>query len=427
MKKLVTLLVSVMFLFTSCSAFPENFGAGLLPNSSSSESTNSGSSSDSTGGNTNPDENSSNSCVNHTYNAVVTAPSCEVGGYTTYTCVTCNASYVGNRTSMLGHSWQEATTSAPKTCKTCGATEGEKLPVQPSEDETLYVHYIDVGQGDGILLQVGNCDIVIDGGVADQGTTMSNYLKKKGVDDVELMINTHPDADHCGGLTQVLKDFAVERVWASPLTKTTQAYKNFANAVKNEGLTMETTYVGEVFTYEMLTLTVLYNGEGTSDANDSSIVAMVQYGSFRFLFTGDISSTIEDRLAGNSSIDLTCDVLKVAHHGSRYSSSATFLNATSAKYGVICVGADNSYGHPTSAALNRLKSAGISVYRTDQKGDIVFSTNGTTMQIPDGTTVNNGSGASSASSALSLSSFANASYDTFMESYSSKQNYLFNY
>ena len=291
-----------------------------------------------------------------------------------------------------GHNWTPATTTAPKTCLACGITEGDKLPENssPAYSETLYVSYINVGQGDSILIKLGDCDILIDAGVANQGSTVSKYLKAQGVDDIELMINTHPDADHCGGLTTVLNDFVVEEVWASPLTKTTAAYKNFASAVSKEGLTMETPSVGTIYTYEYMTLTVLYNGAGTSDSNDSSIVVMLQYGSFRFLFTGDISSTIESKLVSNSNIDLSCDVLKVAHHGSKYSSNMEFLRATGAKYGVICVG-DNSYGHPTSSTLNNLKNAGISVYRTDQNGNVVFSSNGATLTTPGGTTLAEGS------------------------------------
>ena len=320
------------------------------------------------------------SALKHSYKGVITKPTCEEDGYTTYTCSVCGDSYEGNQVAALGHSWIAATTDAPKTCRTCGKTEGEKLPATETLD-TLYVHYIDVGQGDSILISVDHCDILIDAGVANQGKTVSNYLKKQGVDDVELMINTHPDADHCGGLTQVLTDFVVEEVWASPLTKTTQAYKNFASAVTKEGLKMKNPSVGTVFTYEALTLTVLYDGAGTSDANDSSIVVMVEYEEYRFLFTGDISSTIEEKLV-SSKVDLNCDVLKVAHHGSRYSSASSFLKATGADYGVICVGADNSYGHPTSAALNRLATAGIDVYRTDLCGSIVFSTDGVNLYTP---------------------------------------------
>ena len=147
---------------------------------------------------------------------------------------------------------------------------------------------------------------------------------------------------------------------------------------------MKTPAVGTVFTYEYLTLTVLYSGLGTSNSNDSSIVVMVEYGSYKFLFTGDISSNVEGQLVRDSSIDLSCDVLKVAHHGSRYSSSSSFLNATGADYGVICVGTGNSYGHPTSTALNNLANYGISVYRTDLRGHIVFSTDGESLTTPDG-------------------------------------------
>ena len=322
------------------------------------------------------------------------AATCTTSGLTDgKKCSVCGTVIVAQVTiTANGHNWTPATTTAPKTCLACGITEGDKLPENssPAYSETLYVSYINVGQGDSILIKLGDCDILIDAGVANQGSTVSKYLKAQGVDDIELMISTHPDADHCGGLTTVLNDFVVEEVWASPLTKTTAAYKNFASAVSKEGLTMETPSVGTIYTYEYMTLTVLYNGAGTSDSNDSSIVVMLQYGSFRFLFTGDISSTIESKLVSNSNIDLSCDVLKVAHHGSKYSSNMEFLRATGAKYGVICVG-ENSYGHPTSSALNNLKNAGISVYRTDQNGNVVFSSNGATLTTPSGTTLAEGS------------------------------------
>ena len=331
-----------------------------------------------------------NSHVSHDYKATVTAPTCENDGYITYTCVICGDFYVEDDYQAMGHSWQEATEEAPKTCKICGLTEGEKLPGTSSGgySDTLYVSYINVGQGDSIFIKVGDVDILIDAGTANYGTTVSNYLKKQGVDDIELMINTHADADHCGGLTKVLNDFVVEEVWGSRFTKTTAAYKNFAAAVKSEGLSLVTPDKGTVYTYEYLTLTVLYNGDGAENCNDSSIVVMVQYGGFKFLLTGDIGSDIENKLLKDTSIDLSCDVLKVAHHGSRYSSTSAFLKATGAGYGVICVG-DNDYGHPTSTALNNLSKAGISVYRTDKNGDVVFSTDGVTMTLPgNGGTVN---------------------------------------
>ena len=356
----------------------------------------------------------------HSYTSSVTAPTCTEGGFTTYTCSVCSYTYIGNNTSAkghtpgsaatctnaqtctvcnvtitvaLGHSWVDATTEAPKTCITCGATEGEKLPSStPTTLPTLYVNYINVGQGDSILIKAGDCDILIDAGTASYGSTVSSYLSSKGVDDIELMINTHPDSDHCGGLTQVLTDFIVEQVWISKDTsKTTAAYTNFISAVGKEGLSAKQPNAGAVFTYEYLTITVLYSAKG-SDANNSSIVVMLEYGSFKFLFTGDAGSEVESQLV-SSGADLSCDVLKVGHHGSAGSSTASFLNATGAEYGVICVG-NNSYGHPTATALNNLSAAGISVYRTDLNGNVVFSTNGATLYLPGGGSDTSGSGSS---------------------------------
>ena len=348
----------------------------------------------------------------HKYTTVVISATCTEDGYTAYTCTVCSDYYEGNQAAALGHTWRDATTEAPKTCIVCLVTEGEKLPsASIGYGETLYVSYINVGQGDSILIQVGDCDILIDAGTASYGSTVSSYLKNRGVDDIELMINTHPDADHCGGLTTVLNNFVVEEVWISKDTsKNTSAYKNFTAAITSEGLTAKKPNVGTVYTYEYLTLTVLYSAVG-SDSNNSSIVVMLEYGSFKFLFTGDVGSEVESQLVSNGT-DLSCDVLKVGHHGSKYSSTAAFLSATGAKYGVICVGS-NSYGHPTADALNRLSSAGISVYRTDTNGNVVFSSNGATLTLPGGDSVSGGSGSGSSGGSSSGGSSSGDSTATY--------------
>ena len=403
----------------------------------------------------------------HSYTSKITSPTCTTTGYTTHTCSSCGDTYTSDNVAAnghtpgaaatcttaqtcttcqvtiviaLGHNWVDATTEAPKTCTTCGATEGEKLPSTVTAP-TLYVNYINVGQGDSILIKVDDCDILIDAGTSSYGSTVTNYLKNKGVDDIELMINTHPDADHCGGLTTVANNYTVEEVWISKDTsKTTAAYTNFIAAVSGE----RTPSVGEVYTYGHLTLTVLYASKG-SDSNNSSIVVMLEYGSFKFLFMGDAGEEVENKLVSNGT-DLSCDVLKVGHHGSKYSSTSSFLNATGAEYGVICVGS-NTYGHPTSEALGRLDSAGITTYRTDNNGNVVFSTNGVTMQTPSGT-VSEGSGsglsggASSGGSSSGSSSGSTSSTQYFIGNTeskvfhlptcsnlpdSSKQNVMYNY
>lgn len=365
------------------------------------------------------------SATGHTYSEKITSPTCTLEGYLTYTCTSCNYSYTSEPVSALGHSWADATTEAPKTCTVCGVTDGEKLPSTVTAP-TLYVNYINVGQGDSILIKVEDCDILIDAGTANYGSTVSNYLKNKGVDVIELMINTHPDADHCGGLTTVLNNYVVEEVWISKDTsKTTAAYKNFISAVSKEGLTAKQPNVKDVFTYENLTLTVLYSTYVKGDSNNSSIVVMLEYGSFKFLFMGDCGEQVETQLV-NSGTDLTCDVLKVGHHGSKYSSSSSFLNATGADYGVICVGS-NSYGHPTSAALNRLSSAGITTYRTDNNGNVVFSTDGVTMQTPNGTvSEGSGSGLSGGASSGGSSSGSSSSGSSSSGSTSSTQYFIGN-
>ena len=387
MKRIIALVLVLMLLLTGCGTPVEDFILGLpeqifgnnepeeLPDETPNETPDE--IPDETPDET-PDENPTEEPDGehkHTYSAEVTYPGCETEGYTTYTC-SCGDSYTDERVEPTGHDWLNGTGGAPTVCMNCGIKD------ETPRAQALTIHYIDVGQGDGILIKIGDCDVIIDAGTANYGTTVSNYLKGLEVDDVDLMINTHPDADHCGGLTQVLKDYVVEEVWASPLTKTTAAYTNFASAVTNEGLTMVNPAVGTVFSYAEMTLTVLYGGAGTTNANDSSIVVMVEYGEHRFLFTGDISNKIETKLL-NENADLECDVLKVGHHGSRTSSSAGFLAATGAEYAVICVGTGNSYGHPTSDALSRLKQAGMAVYRTDLDGHVVFSTDGVDITLPD--------------------------------------------
>ena len=321
----------------------------------------------------------------HNYNTSVVEPTCEERGYTVYICVVCEDTYNADYVSAAGHTWSEADENGIKTCTVCQEKVEEKDEEKDDDATTLptlIVTYVDVGQGDCILIRLGDCDILIDAGKPDRGTAVSSYLKSQNVDDIELMINTHLDNDHYGGLPQVLDDFVVEAFWGTGYKKSSSGITSLKNKVTAEGLTYNTPAVGTEFVHEGLTLTVISNGAGATNSNDSSIVVMLEYGEFKFLFTGDIGQKMEAKLVSEGA-DLACDVLKVGHHGSKTSSTAAFLAATGAKYAVICVGAGNSYKHPTSEALNNLKAAGMTVARTDLHGHVTITTDGSELVLPD--------------------------------------------
>ena len=245
----------------------------------------------------------------------------------------------------------------------------------------LQVHFINVGQGDAIYIKAPNGeDILIDGG--RNGNTVVNYLKKQKVDDIEIMIATHPDADHIGGLDEVLKSYKVESVYAPKVSHTTKAYKDFLTAVKNnknKKLKIKTATKGVKLSIKGVTAKFVgpVKSYSKSDLNNWSAVLHVNYGKKSFLFTGDAETKAENDMI-KSKQTLKADVLKVGHHGAKTSTSKSFLNAVKPVHAVISVG-KNNYGHPTKDVLNRLKNAKVNVYRTDKQGTIVAKTNGKTI------------------------------------------------
>lgn len=246
----------------------------------------------------------------------------------------------------------------------------------------MKVHFINVGQGDATYIKMpGGEDILIDGGSQGQGDKIIAYLKKQKVDDIEIMIATHPDADHIGALDEVLKAYKVEAVYAPKVAHTTNAYKNFLNAVKAEKLTIKTTKIGVKL--PLKTGTAKFVGPvrdyGKTDLNNWSAVLHITYNKNKFLFTGDAEKTAESDMVKVKQT-LQADVVKVGHHGAKTSSNANFLEVVKPKYGVISVG-KNSYGHPTTEVLNRFKPYKTTMYRTDQKGNIIFTSTGTKITV----------------------------------------------
>ena len=244
----------------------------------------------------------------------------------------------------------------------------------------LTVHFIDVGQGDSIYIKTPNGDnILIDAGNKD-GSDVVAYLKKQKVDNIDVMIATHPDADHIGGLDEVLKAYKVKSVYAPKVSHTTQAYKDFLNAVKKEGVKIKTANKGVSLSLKGITAKFVgpVKSYSNSDLNDWSAVLRLVYNKKSFLFTGDAEFKAETDMI-KSKQDLKADVIKIGHHGAKTSTSTDFLKAVKPTYGVISVGKKNSYGHPTADTLKRLKNSKVKVFRTDKQGSVVATSDGKTI------------------------------------------------
>jgi competence protein ComEC len=232
---------------------------------------------------------------------------------------------------------------------------------------------IDVGQGDSILIISEGKAMLVDAGVRSAGDEVVAYLQSQGVDSLDYLAATHPDADHIGGMAEVLAAYDVEHdIIAPSLTSDTATYRGLAEAVAAEpNAGFDTPDVGESFKLGDATVECLANGEGEADTNDASIVLKVVCAGASVLLTGDISADVERRLVKDG-LPLDSDVLKVAHHGSHNSSDEVFLRAVSPEYAVISAGANNRYGHPRAETLERLSAAGAVIYRTDIDGTVVF-------------------------------------------------------
>lgn len=248
---------------------------------------------------------------------------------------------------------------------------------------TVKVQFINVGQGDSILIQTGSENVLIDGGGKGKGDEVVAYLKKQKVKTLNAVVSTHPDADHIGGLAYVINTMTVKKVYAPRVSHTTQAYKDFLTAVKKKGLKITTAKQGvEIATKaadNSLKFIAPVKEYSKSDLNDWSAVLLLTHNKKKFLFTGDAEEKAEkDMLA--KGVLTKVDVLKVAHHGAKEATTTTFLNKVKPTYAVISVG-KNGYGHPTSATINRLKSVKAKIYRTDQSGNIIFTSTGTKISV----------------------------------------------
>ncbi|NLX01353.1 MAG: MBL fold metallo-hydrolase [Syntrophomonadaceae bacterium] len=247
----------------------------------------------------------------------------------------------------------------------------------PPPTQDIKVHFIDVGQADSIYIQLpDNNDVLIDGGNAADGSTVVNYLRSQNVDDIELLIATHPHEDHIGGLPAVLNAFVVEQIIDSGKAASTKTYSNYAAAAQAEGCHWEED-MGQTFTWGNNTLQILTGQESWKNVNDYSVISRLDCGDIEFLFAGDAETPAELNLKG----DISAEIIKGGHHGSNSSTSPGFLSRVNPEVAVISVGAGNTYGHPAAETLDKLQAAGVKVYRTDLNGNIIVTTDGKTYSV----------------------------------------------
>ncbi|QGQ95882.1 MBL fold metallo-hydrolase [Paenibacillus psychroresistens] len=247
---------------------------------------------------------------------------------------------------------------------------------------TLKVHFIDVGQGASQLIVSPNGKtILIDAGNNDKEELIVKYLKKENVKKIDILIGTHPDADHIGGLDAVIDNFDVGKIYMPKIQANTETFKDLLSSIQKKGLKVTTAKSGLVLDWEKDINVEMIAPVGTyDDTNEMSAVIHLTYGSNSFLLTGDAEALSEADIL-KSKVNLKSDVLMVGHHGSKTSTSTNFLKAVNPKYAVIQVGKGNKYGHPTEEVLKKLNDKKIKIYRNDTQGNIIFSSNGKDITV----------------------------------------------
>ena len=261
---------------------------------------------------------------------------------------------------------------------TGGLYAADELGPQRELTADTAVHFIDVGQGDSALLLSGGQAVLIDAGTAESGAAVVRYLEELGVTELYGAVATHPHADHIGGMAQVIEAFPIEHFYLGPETQNTATYSGMLDALEEAGVQPVIPADGDELVFDSgASLTFLGPADDVpkSNLNDRSLITLFRAGDQDVLFMGDAESAAEESLLAHHPA-LTCDVLKVGHHGAATSSSEEFLQAVRPSTAVISCGVDNDYGHPSDQTLQNLSLAGVDDVRiTAQSGTVVLPLN----------------------------------------------------
>lgn len=250
--------------------------------------------------------------------------------------------------------------------------EDEVLP-----GEALQVHFLNVGQGDSILIQSPNNKwMLIDGGAKGEGNNIVTYMRELGVTKLDYVVATHPDADHIGGLISVLNSISIKEFIDSGKIHTSQTFEEMLSLIEVKNIKYTLPSTGDMIAFDSeVKLEVLHANQEANDNNDASLVLKLTYGEVSFLFVGDAGIELENEILRDN-VDVQATILKAGHHGSNTSSSAGFLQAVNPEVTILSYGEDNKYGHPHIEVTNELKAIGSEIYATAEVGHIIVNTNG---------------------------------------------------
>lgn len=277
--------------------------------------------------------------------------------------------------------------TSPATTESPTVPESSPAPASPPESPStstptqgeLKVHFIDVGQGDATLLQGPDFTVLIDAGRHDRSDVVP-YLKSAGVKTIDLLIGTHPHADHIGQFPQVIETFPVGEAWLSGDTTTTRTFERAIDAIEASDAGYHEPRAGETFSFGSARIEVLNPARLTGNLHEGSVSVRIVYGSFTALFTGDAEAETEMAILARKH-DVNALILQLGHHGSSTSSSTEFLKAVNPEVAVYSAAKGNSYGHPHEVVLERLRQMGVQIYGTDVNGTIMVITDGQTYEV----------------------------------------------
>ncbi len=257
---------------------------------------------------------------------------------------------------------------------------GDPLPV-PEDGEAIY-HFIDVGQGDAILVTTAEGNMLIDTSESGARDELDAYLKAAGIKSLKYLVLTHPDADHIGNADFVINNYEVENVLMTDHAATSKTYERLLDAIENSKANLEIVEAGYKFSLGAIQNTVIAPNEDYNDPNEMSLVIKSVYGKTSVMLTGDAEVESEEDIVKKWSADaLKCDILKVGHHGSTTSTTDAFLAAVDPDIAVISCGEGNKYGHPHKETMDKLTAKGIKIHRTDTEGSIIYKTDGETFVL----------------------------------------------